>query len=272
LLLLSVIVPSRDSVLEKHSSIGFTVQSLLCQKNVLYELIVVDLSQTERNAELVGALHPSAKVIRLSTSNTNPALPRNTGAAAASGELLLFLDDDTVLSSPDTLQKTVAALDGRAFACGAKRFWSSVYWWRHLRLDQPFSASLATLREISILPCGINPLVGFRDLCEFTFIGNYGVIRREAFDAVGGFDAAYAGWGMEDTDLMMRLCLAGHDYKILGGEDVAVYHLGHGSSNRDFRQNLARFNELERAHGKWFHVNHFFGVYEADGYALFSDV
>jgi len=137
---------------------------------------------------------------------------------------------------------------------------------------QPFSATLSTLRGISILPTGINPINGFRDLAEFTFIGNYGIIRRNAFNIVGGFDVGYEGWGMEDTDLMMRLCAAGMSYSLLCHDDVHVFHLGHGSNTRLLAKNLERFNDLERKLGRWFHVNHFFGVYEADGYGLFSAI
>jgi glycosyltransferase involved in cell wall biosynthesis len=268
----SVVIPTRDSILEKHAGIGYVLQSLQKQTGVEYEVIVVDQSVNDRTEELVRRLECNARVLKLKPTSLNPALARNKGAAEAASDLIVFLDDDTVLGAADTLRRTVEAVHDVDFACGAERFWTSVNWWRYVRFDQPLSATLATLRQISILPRGINPINGFRDLTEFTFIGNFGIVRREAFAAVGGFDVGYEGWGMEDTDLMMRLCLAGRNYSLLSRSDVRVFHLGHGSTARVVSNNLGRFNDFERRTGKWFHVNHFFEIYEADGYGLFSPV
>lgn len=271
-MLVSVVIPTVDAVLEKNACLTFTIQSLLRQRGCDFEVIVVDQSAGDRTAQLLAEIAPGITYMALDNETGNPALARNEGAQRARGDMLLFLDDDTVLGSDATLRRTVEALQDAEFACGAARRWTSVYWWRYVRSDQPFEATLTTLRAISVLPCGVNQTNGFRDLNEYTFIGSYGLIRRRTFEALGGFDPGYAGWGYEDTDLMMRLCLARHEYRVLKDRDVEVYHLTHASRSRGSLLAQERFNALELQHGKWFHANHFFGVYEADGFGLFSDV
>jgi glycosyltransferase involved in cell wall biosynthesis len=271
-MLVSVVIPTVEPVLEKNSCLTFTLQSLLSQQDARFEIIVVDQGISDRTAKLIDEIAPDVTYIRLRNDTGNPALARNEGAQHATGDLLLFLDDDTVLGRPNTLRQTVDAVRDAAFGCGAARRWTSVNWWKYLRADQPFAATLTTLTSISLLPCGVNQANGFRDLNEYTFIGSYGIIRRNVFEKIGGFDVGYKGWGYEDTDLMMRLCLGREEYTILGQNGVEVYHLTHPSRTRGALSTQERFNALERQHGRWFHVNHFFGVYEADGFGLFSDL
>src|SRR5690242_4869767 len=65
------------------------------------EIIVVDNASSDRTAEI--ALAAGAKVI--SVPEHNIAKVRNAGAAAASGELLVFLDADTLI--PEILLRRI---------------------------------------------------------------------------------------------------------------------------------------------------------------------
>lgn len=53
------------------------------------------------------------------------------------------------------------------------------------------------------------------------------LVRREAFEAVGGFDALYFSY-FEDVDLGFRLRLAG--WRVLQSPDAVVAHVGGGST------------------------------------------
>jgi glycosyltransferase involved in cell wall biosynthesis len=56
-------------------------------------------------------------------------------------------------------------------------------------------------------------------------------IWREDLLAVNGFDEAYAGWGMEDSDLCSRLYHLGRQRKLVHGRAL-VYHLNHPIASR----------------------------------------
>ena len=56
-------------------------------------------------------------------------------------------------------------------------------------------------------------------------------IWREDLLAVNGFDEAYAGWGMEDSDLCSRLYHLGRQRKLVHGRAL-VYHLNHPVASR----------------------------------------
>jgi GT2 family glycosyltransferase len=46
-------------------------------------------------------------------------------------------------------------------------------------------------------------------------------MRREVFEATGGFDDGMIFWGMEDSELSLRLWLLGYELKLIPAVDVA---------------------------------------------------
>lgn len=72
------------------------------------------------------------------------------------------------------------------------------------------------------------------------------VVHRAAWEAVGGYDPAYSGWGHEDTDLNVRL-LAAAGWDML---DRPAWHLWHPEPDkRAAYENRRRMVALMRAHG-----------------------
>ena len=64
-------------------------------------------------------------------------------------------------------------------------------------------------------------------------------------DRVNGFDASYSGWGLEDSDLMIRLLHAGVRRKD-GNFATGVLHLWHQEDDRaSLPQNQRRLDEIE---------------------------
>ncbi|WP_129351747.1 hypothetical protein [Solidesulfovibrio carbinolicus] len=125
------------------------------------------------------------------------------------------------------------------------------------------------IKNISILPKGISRAFGFRDLNEFTFIGNFGVVKKQVLRDCGMFDDAYKVYGFEDTDLMMRLCMNGCSSKLLCELPINVVHLTHSAmTEAPLVNNEAAFGDVQKNRGYYFQVNHFFGVYEGDGHAI----
>jgi glycosyltransferase involved in cell wall biosynthesis len=71
-------------------------------------------------------------------------------------------------------------------------------------------------------------------------------VWRSDLDRVDGFDATYSGWGLEDSDLLIRLMRAGARRKD-GNFATGVIHLWHPESDRSsLPQNERRLDEVAR--------------------------
>lgn len=268
----SIIIPTLNNYKEKNSSIYYVIKSVILQSFANYELIVIDTGCTDNTIKEILDIKHDIKVVKCSTNNC-VANARNIGALNSSGEYLIFLDDDTVLTEIDILSKLFDLSKNYDFMCGANRLWSSIYWYKQISKRQSTTSSIQTLKNISFLPKGINREIGFRDLNEFTFIGNFGIIKKSIFQKVNGFDENYIGWGLEDTDLIMHLCMGDFKYTLLKKHNIDVIHLTHISKNTDSHsKNQNLFNQKEQEYGIYFHINHFFDVYEADGISLFTEI
>src|SRR5262249_55299419 len=71
-------------------------------------------------------------------------------------------------------------------------------------------------------------------------------VWRHDLDRVDGFEASYTGWGLEDSDLLIRLLRAGVRRKD-GNHATGVLHLWHPESDRtSLLQNQQRLDAIER--------------------------
>ena len=120
----------------------------------------------------------------------------------------------------------------------------------------------------SVLPRNVNPLTGFRTLEEYSYLGSFGFVHRAVFEDVGGFDEAFAGWGFEDLNLMLRLSLTGDKWKFLGRSGKPLFHIAHKRPvgwELDKQRNRDLYLQREKDLGVTLRVNHIFKVYEGDG-------
>ena len=132
---------------------------------------------------------------------------------------------------------------------------------------------ISTLENTSVEPLGVDRLSGKRVLDNRSYIANFGVVRRDVFSQVGGFDESYIGFGYQDADLMWRLCAGNFEYDLFSKYDIDVFHLTHKvDKGGSYRENHDRYFNKLREDGRMFHTNHFFEIYENDGYSLFSDI
>ncbi len=133
------------------------------------ELIVVDNNSTDTTAEIASSF--GATVVFEPINQI--ARARNRGAKAASGEVLVFMDADTICSER-LLNHVLARLETGAVVGGGSI----------IAPDKPIAA--AAMRGIKIWN-GISRTANLAAGC-FLFC------RRDAFDAIGGFsDKIYAG-------------------------------------------------------------------------------
>ncbi|MEM9755927.1 MAG: glycosyltransferase, partial [Pseudomonadota bacterium] len=146
------------------------------------------------------------------------ATARNEGVALASGEVCAFLDDDAA-AEPTWLRRHVAAIAGGEDAAtgptlgrnGITRQWGA-------------AAVTGTLGDRA-LPDDGAPGAGE----ALKLIGTNMAVRRGVLAALGGFDPAFRYY-LDDTDLSLRLALAGHKARFV--PDARVHHASAANATR----------------------------------------
>ena len=270
---ISVIIPTYNCISEKKNCIEIVLRALLNQTFKTFEVVIVDNAtndDTLANLSLLFDLF-SERAIEVNMVRCgvrgNKCLARNKGAEAAKNEILVFMDDDTVLVTAHALEFISNQLQRQEFACGAKRYWTILHWDGEKALAESRANRFDYLKSIAHLPSGIKRGSGMRDLSEFTWIACFGAIWRADFEEINGFDINYSGWGRHDMDLMLRLLVREFTFVNLF-DKVSVIHLNHKVIQEDLgkkRRNISYYLEKEKSSGVIFKPNHLFGVYEGDG-------
>jgi GT2 family glycosyltransferase len=169
------------------------------------ELVIVDNASTDDPAAVAG----DAQVLPLA-ENAGFAGGCNAGAAATAAPLLFFLNPDATPAA--------GCLDALRAAAGAHPGWGA---WQAV-VALPGAEEVNTRGgEVHWLGVGWSGGYGER-VADARADGLVGfasgaalVVRREAWDATGGFDADYFMYG-EDLDLSLRLRLAGWEVGVAG--------------------------------------------------------
>lgn len=171
--MISVIIPARN----EEEFLPGTIKALHEQTYRNFETIVVANGCHDRTAEIGREL--GCRVFELGSRGLGPA--RNTGGREAAGQILLFLDADTLLN-PDALA-TVATTFHRSHACGTLRGEPDSQ-----RLSHKMIYHLKNFIHMAHLHCGSSGAI----LCW-----------KDHFMAVGGFDEKL--YLRENSHLMKRL-------------------------------------------------------------------
>jgi len=215
------------------------------------EVIVVDNGSRDETPGLLREWSAGSDDHRVVTNRENLGFARacNQGAAAAKGEYLLFLNNDTEVTPRwlEPLTRTLD-LDRRVGAVGS-------------RLLFPDGTIQHAGVAITLAETPHGPVLGGRHLCYRKPADFHGaskpqilrcltaaclLVRREAFAQVGGFDEDY--WnGNEDVDLCLKLGEAGWQL-VYRPESVVVHHESQSGEERWSRcdENVARLNERWR--------------------------
>jgi len=205
---------------------------------VPFEVIVVDDGSRdetpERLAEIDGirAIHNAENLGFVGTCNA--------GAAAARGEFVLFLNNDTVVT-PGWLEALVCCFeeepdaglvgaklvypDGRLQEAGGIVFRDGSGW-NYGRFDDP-----------------ADPRYNFRREADYVS-GAAILLRRALFERLGGFDSRYAPAYYEDTDLAFAVRAAG--YKVYYEPRATVIHFEGITSGTDTASGVKRYQVVNR--------------------------
>ncbi|HUT55338.1 MAG TPA: glycosyltransferase family A protein [bacterium] len=185
---ISVIIP----VWNRPREVVKAIESALGQTLPPFEIIVADDGSTDGTGDAVAAFGPPVRLIR--QDQRGPAAARNRAAAQATGDWLAFLDsDDRWL--PGKLERQAQAIQDSGAAMAHSNGWIVT------GLEAP--ADPATLKSRYEM---LKPAQGADCLADFLYSGiitSSLMIRRDVFEAAGGFDESFRV--NEDVELNIRL-------------------------------------------------------------------
>ena len=252
--LISVIVTTynRDDALEA------ALRALAHQSDEDFEIVVAEDGARPETARVVerwaSRLPMPVKHVRHEHLGFRGGEIRNRGICASAGELCIFIDGDC-LASADFVAVHRRLAEPGWFVTGNRILLS-----RELT-DTVLAEGLAAeewnisalMRERArgginrLLPTLRLPLGPLRKLNRESWEGAQTcnlAVARDDLDRIDGFDGAYTGWGLEDSDLVVRLLHAGVRRKD-GRFATGVFHLWHAESDRSqLPANRTRFDEV----------------------------
>ena len=217
------------------------VEGLARSTTTPLELIVVDMS--DEPVSIPPIVDFPVTIVRLMTDTLPLAQARNLAAHHAEGDHLLFLDVDCIPMA-DLVGRIDAELSNvNALICAEVRYLAAN--------DVSDDWTEAGLTAVS----ATHPVRSFPDqgrrqepnaglFWSLTF-----GIRKSAFDAVGGFDEAFTGYGAEDTDFGFRCRDAGLPLLFIGGS--GSFHQHHGVYDPPLQHFDAIIANARLFHDRW---------------------
>jgi glycosyltransferase involved in cell wall biosynthesis len=239
---ISVIVPAYNAA----DTVGETIAAVLAQDYPgKMELIVVDDGSTDATGDVVRSF-PS--VVYIFQKNRGPAAARNQGAAAGSGDILLFTDSDCWPEPGWLLRMQEGFADSSVGAVAGSYSIANV----SSRLARAIHGEIR-FRHLRLMP-------------EYPkAFGSYNVaIRAGIFRKTGGFNAAYRQASGEDNDLSYRLQAIGSRVRFMPNACVAHYH----------QEDLSCYLREQFRHGYWrakLYVDHS-SMAAGDDYTFWKDI
>jgi glycosyltransferase involved in cell wall biosynthesis len=189
------------------------------------EVIVVDDGSRVPMDKVVDEIRASMNIRLMRQENQGPATARNAGAATASGDYLVFIDDDCV-PAPGWLERIGRHLAGAPLAGvggGATDRVGTLYTTAHQALmDYLYATRNADPKQAHF--CATN------NLC----------LPREPFVELGGMATSFRYAAGEDRNLCDRWRAAGHELHFLPDARVDHYHA----------MNLSQFLRLHYRYGR----------------------
>lgn len=205
----SVVIP----VYGGKEDVQLCLHSLGLITDLLHEVIVVDDKSPDDTPEAI-ANYDFVHLIR-SEQNFGFSKSCNIGFKESTGELVLFLNSDTVLPRAGLIRLVESIMGPQASAVGPLTNNSGYH--------QPTTVTFTSLVNLELFAEDFaNRAID--DLEVDMLVGFCLLIKRSALDEVGAFDERFGRGMFEDNDLCYRLRRAGH--RLLVSQRSFVYHAG----------------------------------------------
>lgn len=192
------------------------------QTHPSFEIVVVDSSSNDETADLMRSW-PTATYLRIPGGRNNMPQARNVGISHARGEIVAFIDDDSMVS-PEWLGQIVSGFSDESIGGVGGRIFDRTF------TGDPEEPRIgAILSEGRLIHNFDAEKVEAQDVdwlrgCNMAF-------RRAALAAAGGFDTRFTGDNSyEDVDHCVRVRRAGYRLRFIPAAEVT--HLA-GMRNPD---------------------------------------
>lgn len=207
------------------------------------ECIVVEMGGDE---EPLPSLPFPVKRVQLRHDGLPLAAARNAGRAAASGDLLVYLDVDCIPAANLATRMGALAAEHDALICCPIRY-------------LPGGAVQDGWSEDGLTRVGqLHPVRDFPE-SGVVQVANVGLFwslafscRAATFDRIGGFDESFTGYGAEDTDFAFRARDAGVPLLFAGGTCAFhQHHTGYDPPLQHFDDIVTNARLFRARHGLW---------------------
>lgn len=213
-------------------------------QNLSYEIIVVDNNSTDQSPDMVKKKFSRVKLIK-NARNLGFGRANNIGAQKASGEILLFLNSDTLVLG-GTFKEMVKIFDQKSdvgvalpqLVTGEGKIQKGAFgleptlWNILTRINEDYSLRNSNQSQMVDWVSGAALF-----------------IRKKLFEKIGGFDPQYFMY-FEDTDLCKRVRNLG--FKIFYNADTKIIHLGGKSIKVTKDRKKIYYQSLEK-----FYIKHY---------------
>jgi glycosyltransferase involved in cell wall biosynthesis len=209
--------------------LAVTLRSVLRQRDVDLEIIVVDDASTDQTAAMLAGLgDPRLRTVRHETPHGVSAA-RNCGAAEARGEWVAFTDDDD-LWAPDKLARQLHAAEvtSRDWAYAGSVSITDGFRIVHGLPPLPPEQVVAVLRRYNAIPAG----------------GSNVVVRRATLLQVGPFDIRLRN--TEDWEMWIRLAEVGPPAWVRS--PLVAYRVHSSNSSLDVDEIVRGVRLIEQLH------------------------
>jgi len=223
----SVIIPAYN----RAESVAAAIESARAQTITDLDILVIDDGSSDSTGAIVRAIAEPRLRLLAHTTNRGAAAARNTGIAAAHGELIAFLDSDD-LWAPHKLERQVAAMQaGHDLVTSGVRMRLLDHGYEKEVIPSPQADWLKAL----LADCNLSP-------------GATLLARRSLFDRIGPLDESLLRF--EDWDWLVRYAASGGAPHIVP-EVLAIVNNRRGRLGRDNERAARRFaakHAAARAH------------------------
>lgn len=209
-------------------------ESIVKYTKIPYEIIFVDNCSSDGTRNFLNTLKlPNVKCF-FNNSNLGFAKGCNQGASAASGNALLFLNNDTVVTK-NWLNNLISCLNSHPQI-------AAVVPVSNLAAGSQIPVAYKSTKEMEVFACHFNKINPSKWRPTDVASGFCFLIKKPVFQLLGGFDEQFENGFFEDTDLVLRIRRAG--YRVMIAGDTFVHHFG----SRTFRANNLNIDH-------WMHIN-----------------
>jgi GT2 family glycosyltransferase len=202
---ISVVIASRN----ESTYLRSTVAQLQATLPAASEIIVVDDGSIDGSADFLAHASDGIKLLR--TEGLGAIGARNLGAAASRGKIIVFADAhvtpppgwaEPIIDSLANPEVGAVAPAISVMGDPANKGFGLVWTGSNLQVDWLGQQGRSPY-PVALLP------------------GAFIALRREVFEATGGFDEGLVHWGSEDAELSLRLWLLGYELRLVPQVEVA---------------------------------------------------